>query len=127
MVCCSFAIFVAEAQNNSHTPLEDVVNAIKNNRVSEMARYFDNVVPITLNNNLALYSQNQAIVVLRDFFEKNNPKDLVVMDNGSPNATSKFMIGSFVAPNGIKYSVYVLLKMKDHDYVLQELRFNKEQ
>lgn len=126
MVCCSLAFFVVTAQNNSHTPLEDVVNAIKNNRVSDLSRYFDNVVPITINNNLALYSQNQAVVVLRDFFEKNNPKDLVVMDNGSPNATSKFMIGHFVAPTGAKYSVYVLLKMKDHNYILQELRLNKE-
>ena len=125
LVNFTLVVFTVNAQN-SHSPLEDMVNAIKNNRVGEMVKYFDNIVPITINNNQAIYSHNQAEVVLHDFFEKNNPKDFVVMDNGSPNNTSKFLIGSFATPVA-KYNVYILMKMKDGNYLLQEIRLNKEQ
>ena len=121
-------LFTVYAQNNgNHSPMEDVVNAIKNDRVSDMVKYFDIFVPITLNNNQQIYSHNQAQVVLQDFFDKNNSKDFLIMDNGSPDNNSKFLIGTFTEPNGIKYSVYILMKMKNGEYFLQELRFNKEQ
>src|SRR4051812_48964141 len=95
---CVLVLFKGYAQNN-RLPMEDVVNAIRNGRIEDMSKYFDNFVPITLNNNQSIYSRNQAEVVLRDFLEKNSPKDFTVMDNGSPNSTSKFMIGSLLSSN----------------------------
>ena len=106
--------------------MEDMVNAIRTDRVVDMVKYFDNFVPITINNNQQIYSHNQAQVVLQDFFDKNSARDFVIMDNGSPDNTSKFLIGSFTEPNGTKYSVYILMKTKTGDYMLQELRLNKE-
>jgi hypothetical protein len=113
------------AQSN-RLPLEDVVNAIRNSRIEDMSRYFDNVVPVTLNNSQAIYSRNQAEAILKDFLEKNPPRDFTVMDNGSPNSSSKFMIGSMLSTTGVRYNVYILMKLKDNNYVLQEIRFNKE-
>ena len=124
---CSLGVLSSQAQNMSHAPLEDMVNAMRSNRISDMVKYFDNFVPITMNNNQAVYSHNQAEVILRDFFEKNSAKDFVVMDNGSPNNSSKFIIGSFTTPAGVKYNVYILMKLKDNtNYMLQEIRLNKE-
>lgn len=91
-----------------------------------MVKYFDNIVPITINNNQSIYSRNQAEVVLKDFFEKNIPKDFLIMDNGSPNNTSKFIIGNLVTPSGTKYNIYILMKLKNTDYMLQEIKMNKE-
>ncbi len=127
-VTFTLLLFTVYAQNNgNHSPMEDVVNAIRNDRVGDMVKYFDVFVPITINNNQQIYSHNQAQVVLQDFFDKNNSKDFSIMDNGSPDNNSKFLIGNFTEPNGLKYSVYILMKMKNGDYFLQELRFNKEQ
>jgi hypothetical protein len=106
--------------------MEDVVNAIKNNRIEDLSKYFDNIVPVTINNNQTIYSRNQAEIVLKDFFDKNIPKDFLIMDNGSPNNTSKFIIGSLITPSGSKYNVYILMKLKDASYYLQEIRMNKE-
>ena len=86
LIVCVFALTSARAQN-VRTPMEDVVNAIRMGRVEDMDKYFDNFVPITLNNNQSVYSHNQATAVLKDFFEKNSARDLVVMDNGSPTPT----------------------------------------
>jgi len=106
--------------------LEDISNALKTNRLVDMVKYFDNFVPITINNVQSVYGHNQAEIVLQDFFEKNNPRDFTVMDNGSPNNTSKFMIGAFnTTPNG-RYNVYILMKMKDNAFMIQEIRLNKE-
>lgn len=120
----TFFFFTVHAQV-SRPPMEDVVNAIKNNRIEDLSKYFDNIVPITINNSQTIYSRNQAEVVLKDFFEKNIPKDFLILDNGSPNNTSKFIIGNLLTPSGTKYNVYILIKLKDSNYLLQEIRLNK--
>lgn len=125
LVSCTLFFFTVQAQT-SRPPMEDVVNAIKNNRIEDLSKYFDNIVPVTINNNQTIYSRNQAEIVLKDFFEKNIPKDFLIMDNGSPNNTSKFIIGSLITPSGSKYNVYILMKQKDAAYYLQEIRMNRE-
>ena len=126
-IFCVLVYGASQAQYASNrTPLEDMVNAIKNDRVADMSKFFDNFVPITINNAQSIYSRNQAEVVLKDFFDKNIPKQFDVMDNGSPDNASKFIIGNLTATNGIKYNVYILIKLKDGNYVLQDFRLNKE-
>lgn len=125
LVSCIFSLFTVNAQT-ARQPMEEVVNAIKNNRIEDMSKFFDNIVPVTINNTQTIYSRNQAEVVLKDFFDKNIPKDFLIMDNGSPNNSSKFIIGSLITPSGNKYNVYILMKLKDNMYLLQEIRLNRE-
>ncbi len=112
-------------QATNPAPLEDVINSIRNNRVQEIGRYFDNFVPITINNSPSNYSHNQAELVLRDFFDKNPPRDLVVTDRGTPGNNSMFAIANFKSLNG-KYNLYILMKLKDKTYIIKEIRLNKE-
>jgi hypothetical protein len=123
LVNFTLIFFTVQAQNRA--PLEDMVNALKNDRVADMVKYFDSFVPITINNTQSIYSHNQAEIVLRDFFEKNNPKDFTVLENGAPDNTSKFVIGRFTTPDGSKYNVYILMRLKG-TFVLQEIKLNKE-
>jgi chromosomal replication initiation ATPase DnaA len=121
-----FAFLAMFAYTNAQTQLEDVVNAIKANRVSDMTRYFDNIVPITINNVQNTYSRTQAELVLKDFFNKNTPQDINILNSGSPTPSSKFAIGDLSTNTG-KYSIYILFKLKDNtNYMLQEIRLNKE-
>jgi Domain of unknown function (DUF4783) len=106
-------------------PIEDMTNALRNGSVADIGRYIDGVLPITINNRQNLYSRNQASVVLTDFFEKNNPRELDVKENGNATAGTKFLIGDLSTTAG-KYSVYVLFRQKDNKYVLQEIKLNKE-
>jgi len=124
LVNFTLVFFTVQAQSSS-SPIEDMVNALKNDRVTDMEKYFDTFVPITINNIQSMYSRNQAEVVLMDFFEKNNPKDFAVTENGSPDNTSKFIIGNFTTPAGIKYNVYILMRLKG-TFILQEIKLNKE-
>lgn len=119
-----FILLAATAQAQSQ--LTDIVNAVRSNRVSDMKKYFDNTVPITINSRQSVYSRAQAEVVLKDFFHNNNPKELTIENSGSPDNTSQFVIGDFNTPNG-KYSLYILLKLKDrNNFMVQEIRMDKE-
>lgn len=125
-VLLTFTFLALVAGAKAQTQLEDVVNAIKSNRISDMTRYFDNVVPITINNVQSTYSRTQAELVLKDFFIRNAPQDVNIINSGSPTSSSKFAIGD-VTTNSGKYSIYILFKLKDNTtYMLQEIRLNKE-
>lgn len=104
--------------------LEDVVNNIRSGNVPAMTKYFDKIVAITMNNNQATYSGAQAEMVLKDFYNKNTIKDFTVVQSGSSSGTSKFVIGKLTTSGGL-YQVYVVMKMKDDKYMLQEIRFEK--
>ena len=67
IICCLLVVNTGYAQQSTRTPLEDMVNAIRNDRVADMVKYFDNFVPLTINNNQSIYSHNQAEVILKDF------------------------------------------------------------
>jgi hypothetical protein len=107
----------------AQSALEDVSNGVRSGNVSLIAPYFDNVVPITLANTLSTYSRSQAEMVLKDFFTRNVPKEFMVVNSGNAN-NARFVIGELMTTTG-KYSVYILLKEKDHVFYLQELRLNK--
>ncbi len=121
-IICVLFLVSAKAQSQ----LEDVVNDIRSNKITDLTKYYDNVVPITMNNAQSTYSRSQAEMVLKDFFTKNPPIDLSITNSGTPNPTSKFAIGDLSTSNG-KYNIYILLKTKDNtNYLLQEIRLNKE-
>ena len=125
-LCCLISIQSSLFAQNNRAALDEIAGAIRSNRVQEIWKYFDNFVPITINNNQSNYSHNQAQQVLRDFFDKNPPREFKVMDSGAPTPSSPYLIASFNSPNG-KYIMYVLLKQKDaNSYQIKEIRLTKE-
>lgn len=104
--------------------LEDVMNSARSGNITAMTKYFDNIVAITINNNQATYSKTQAEMVLKDFYFKNPVKDLEVVQSGSSGNNSQYFVGNLSTANG-SYQLYVVLKVKEGLYVLQEIRFEK--
>lgn len=122
-ICSIFTSGFASPQGRS--PIEDVVYAFRNNKIQELSRNFDNFVPISINNNASNYSRNQAEVVFRDFFDRNPVKDFNVMDTGTPSGGTKSMIATFNSGN-TKYTLYIVLKIRDGGYTIKEVRISKE-
>ncbi|MBA3828852.1 MAG: DUF4783 domain-containing protein [Taibaiella sp.] len=117
-----FACTFGYAQSGA---LDEMAGAVRAGKVSDILKYFDDVVPITMNNSQSPYSRTQAEMVLRDFFIRNPPTQFMVMNSGSPDNLNSFVIGKLSTPNG-RFGVYILLKQKDNNYVIQEIRLNKE-
>jgi len=69
--------------------IEDVVASLKTGNASQIARYFDNTVEITLPAKSNSYSKSQAEMILRDFFANNPVKSFEVLHKGD-NGGSQF-------------------------------------
>lgn len=115
---CSFAFILVD-----EVTVDEVIKAIKNGDATEISKYFDNTVEITLPDKSNSYSKSQAELVLRDFFNTNVVKDFEVLHKGD-NAGSQFCIGILQTKNGI-FRTTIFLKQKGEKQVLQELRFEK--
>jgi hypothetical protein len=115
-------LFIAFAVNAQ--ALEDVTNGIRSGNESAVAKYFDNTVAITISNNQSIYSKAQAEIVLKDFFNKNQVKDFTVKQGGPSGDNAKYAVGTLTTSNGV-YQIYLVMKLKNNDYVLREIRFEK--
>ena len=115
-------VLISMAQS---TPVSQINNAFRTGDVAGITRYMDNVVDVTMNNNQSTSSRTQAEMLLRDFFNKNEPKSFEAGHNGQNQQTNTFFsIGHLNTSNG-RYRVYILLKQQGQNYLLQEIRIEK--
>ena len=104
--------------------IEDVVASLKTGNASQIARYFDNTVEITLPAKSNSYSKSQAEMILRDFFANNPVKSFEVLHKGD-NGGSQFCIGKLVTRTA-SYRTTIYMKQKADKQVLQEIRFENQ-
>lgn len=115
-----FSFFLSSFSTSS---VDDVVLALKNGNASQIAKFFDNTIEITLPGKSNSYSKSQAQLVLRDFFIANVVKAFLVINKGD-NAGSQYCIGSLQTKNGI-YRTTIYCRLKGDKLLVQELRFEK--
>lgn len=108
---------------SSFISVDEVVSAIKNGSASQLSKFFDNTIEITVSDKSNTYSKSQAELVLKDFFENNVVKDFEVLHKGDKAAT-QFIVGTLITNNGA-YKTTIYLKQKGTKQLLQELRFEK--
>jgi antitoxin component YwqK of YwqJK toxin-antitoxin module len=101
----------------------EVVRAIKTGNASEVSKYFDNTVEITLPEKSNSYSKSQAELVLHDFFASNEVKDFEILHQ-SENPGSQYCIGNLQTINGL-FRTTIFMKQKGDRELVQELRFEK--
>ena len=104
--------------------IEDVVAGLKSGNASQIARYFDNTVEITLPAKSNSYSKSQAEVILKDFFSNNVVKSFKPLHKGD-NGGSQFCIGT-LQTNTASYRTTIYMKQKGDKQVLQEIRFENQ-
>ena len=109
---------------NSLTGIEDVITALKTGNVTQLSRYLDNTVDITLPEKSNSYSKSQAEVILKDFFNSNPVKSFQIIHKGD-NAGSQYCIGNLVT-KGNTYRTTIFMKQKGDKQFLQEIRFENQ-
>ncbi len=102
---------------------DDVIKAIKAGDASQVSKYFDNTVEITIPGKSNSYSKSQAELVLHDFFASNTIKDFEILHK-SDDSGSQYCIGNLKTVNGT-FRTTIFMKQKGSLEVLQELRFEK--
>lgn len=101
--------------------IDDVIAAMKTGNASQVAKFFDNNVEISMPDKSNSYSKSQGELVLKDFFVTNMVKSFDVIHKGE-NAGSQYCIGTLVTKGG-SYRTTIFMKQKGDQQVLQELRF----
>ena len=105
--------------------IDDVLKAIRSGNASELAKYFDTRVDISLPGNSDNFSKNQAEMILRDFFANNSVKGFQVKHKGENNG-SQFCIGVLETKNG-NFRMKLYMKQKGNEQVVQEIAFQEEE
>lgn len=113
LLFCSFKI----------ASINEVVNGLKTGNASQVSKYFDNTIDITVSDKSNSYSRSQAELVLKDFFINNSVVNFEVIHSGD-NAGSQYVIGNLKTKKGT-YRTTIYIKQKADRQVLQELRFEK--
>lgn len=106
--------------------VEQSIQAINDKDVSILAKSFDNVVDVTINNEQSTYSRSQAAIVLEKFFSTNDIKSFTLKHKGTPpDNSSVYVIGNLTTKADTEYRLYLFFKKKDVGFVLQEIRIEQ--
>ena len=115
------ALFFTLSAFTSLTGLEDVIKALRTGNATELSRYVDDNIEISLPDKSDSYSKAQAVLILQDFFTNNGVKDFEVSHKGD-NGGSQFCIGTLQTRSG-NYRTTVFMKTKNGRQLVKEIRF----
>ncbi|MEP7163948.1 MAG: DUF4783 domain-containing protein [Ferruginibacter sp.] len=116
-----FSVLAIVSSFSIFSGIEEIIGALKTGNATELAKYFDNTVEITLPDKSNSYSKSQAEIVLRDFFSNNPVKGFEILHKGE-NGGSQYCIGTLSTKNAV-YRTTVFMKQKGSLQTLQEIRF----
>lgn len=107
--------------------LAEITRAINAGDADGLGRYFDESVEIAVLDQEDVYNKAQAIAVMKTFFAQNKPKTFSQVHQGTSKGNdSQYCIGNLVTANNQTFRVYIYMKVNGSQYLIQELRFDKE-
>lgn len=118
-----FGLFVAVPQVFSQIP-EEIVLSIQNGNDEMLANYFNQNVELVVQSHDDVYSKSQAKQIVAEFFKVNKPKQFNILHQGGKEG-ARYAIGSLVTSTGT-FRVYFLLKNKDNNSYIHQLRIEKQ-
>lgn len=113
----------AEAQDQVRIP-EGISIAIKAGNASELSKYMNSTVELSLLDKEDFYKKNVAEVILKDFFSEYKTKDFSILHQGAKN-DAQYAIGNLKTEKG-DFRVYLLLKKVDQDLLIHLIRIEPD-
>ena len=109
---------------NSVGIVEEVATAIKTGNSTNVSKYFNSTLDLTVPGSEGTYSKVQAEMILKDFFSKNAPKSFLINHQGASNDGSLYAIGTYTSATAA-LRTYFLLKKSGTTYLIQKLEFEE--
>ena len=119
LFCAS--LFFAISAFKPISGLDDVINSLRSGNATELSKYVDDNIEISLPNKSDSYSRQQAVMILQYFFNTNGVKGFDVVHKGD-NGGSQFCIGTLQTRSG-NYRTTVFMKTKNGKQLVKEIRF----
>lgn len=102
---------------------EGIQTALKSGNSTELAKFFNTNVEMTVINKEDVYSKSQAEIILKDFFANNSPTDFKMMHKGGKDG-AKYAIGNLITSTKT-FRVYFLVKSNNKTPYIQQLRIEE--
>lgn len=113
-----------DPENNPWESIDPIVSAIGSSSSSELARFFDSSISMSVNGHQGEYSKNQAELVLRDFFKKNPSLGFsLIFQNENPGSLSTY-IGEYSSNQGM-FKVFIKVSQNGSGFRIYSLDFVK--
>lgn len=103
---------------------EPIIAAIKNGNATELTKYFNANVDLTIIEKQDIYSKSQAESLLKDFFAKNVPSNFRVIHQGGKE-DAKYYVGKLTTSTG-SYRISILIKGQGKTALIHQFRIEKE-
>lgn len=101
--------------------IDEVIGALRSGNSTELSKYFDDNVELTLPDKSDNYSKAQAQLIVKDFFSNNGVTGFDLKHKGdSPGG--HFCIGT-LQTNAGNFRTNVFMKAKNGKEVIKEIRF----
>jgi len=104
--------------------MEDIVVALKSGNATNLSRYFDNRIDLTLPDKSDNYSRTQAEMILRNFFTNAAVRNFEIKYKGDNNG-ARYCIGTLKTKSG-DYRTRLFMKNKGDKQVVQEIAFEPQ-
>jgi hypothetical protein len=118
-----FGFFVLSTVSFAQIP-DEIVGSIQGGNAVGLAAYFNENVELVVLTHDDVYSKAQAQQIVAEFFKANKPKQFSIIHQGGKDG-ARYAIGSLTTNTGT-FRVYFLLKNKDNNSYIHQLRIEKQ-
>ena len=101
--------------------IDEVISALRTGNATEVGKYIDENVELSLPDKSDNYSKAQAIMILKDFFASNVVSGFETKHTGD-NSGNQFCIGTLHTKSG-DYRTTVFMKTKNGRQSVKEMKF----
>jgi hypothetical protein len=114
-------VFIFSSFTLQNSNIDEVIRALRSGNSTELSKYFDDNVELTLPDKSDNYSKAQAQLIIQDFFSNNGVKGFDLKHKGdSPGG--HFCIGT-LQTNAGNFRTNVFMKVKNGKEMVKEVRF----
>jgi len=100
-----------------------MINALKTGNTAELSKFFNSSIQLAILEQEAIYSKQQAELIVKDFFAKHVPTNFVILHKGGKEG-SQYAIGNLTTSTG-NYRVTMLIKQRENKPYIHQLHFEE--
>lgn len=103
--------------------IDDISTCLRNANTKELSKYFSSTVSMALINDEGVYSKVQAEIILREFFNRNQPTDISIIQRLDSNPNFRFIVIQ-MATSRRNYRISYKLVSESNSFKINELRID---
>lgn len=120
LISVFFMICSMQIANAQHEVSADILDALSEGNVTSLSSYFNDNVELVVGSANDVYSKQQAVGIVNDFFKKNKINSFQVLHKGTKESSAFSICTMRTATN--TFRVYVLVRKSGTGQLIQQLR-----